>query len=217
MKQISVMILGIIIAGSMFTVYAIDQAIAQQNIIPSWVKGIAGFWSEDKISDSEFMEALEFLIENDVLNPTIPRVQELEAENQQLRLEIEALELEIENNLRPDPVTPTPSPPTNTGNTIIINNAPGSSVSGCEDTEEGCFIPSVATVDVGGKVIFSNTDNVAHTSVSGLISDDNSGSVFDSSLLLPGNTYEWSPTKVGEYPYFCIVHPWMIGTIIVVP
>ncbi len=49
MKQISVIILSIIITGSMFTVYAIDQAIAQQNIIPSWVKGIAGFWAEDKI------------------------------------------------------------------------------------------------------------------------------------------------------------------------
>ncbi len=162
------------------------------------------------------MDALEFLIENDVLNPTIPRVQELEAKNQQLKLEIEALELEIENNLNPTPITPTPSPPTNTGNEIVIENASGSSVSGCEDTEEGCFLPSVATVGVGGTVIFSNTDNVAHTSVSGLISDDNSGSVFDTSLLLPGSTYEWSTTEVGEYPYFCIVHPWMLGTIIVI-
>jgi predicted secreted protein with PEFG-CTERM motif len=98
---------------------------------------------------------------------------------------------------------------------VTVENAAGSSVSGCEDTEEGCFLPSRAIVDVGGKVIFSNTDNVAHTSVSGLISDDDAGSTFDTSLLLPGNTYEWSPTEVGEYPYFCIVHPWMVGTIIV--
>lgn len=98
---------------------------------------------------------------------------------------------------------------------VTIENAQGSSVSGCEDTEEGCFLPKAAVVDVGGKVIFSNSDNVAHTSVSGLITDDDAGSVFDSSLLLPGNTYEWSPTEVGEYPYFCIVHPWMVGTITV--
>lgn len=98
---------------------------------------------------------------------------------------------------------------------VTIDNAPGSSVSGCEDTEEGCFLPSVATVDVGGTVIFSNSDNVSHTFASGLTSDNDAGSVFDTSLLLPGDTYEWSPTEAGEYPYFCTVHPWMVGTIIV--
>ena len=31
--------------------------------IPSWVKGIAGFWAEGNISDSEFGEGLAFLID----------------------------------------------------------------------------------------------------------------------------------------------------------
>lgn len=44
--------------------------LAQENIqlIPSWVKSVAGYWSEDKIDDSEFIEALEFLIDNRVIN-----------------------------------------------------------------------------------------------------------------------------------------------------
>ncbi len=98
---------------------------------------------------------------------------------------------------------------------VTIENALGSSVPGCEDTEEGCFLPSVATVDVGGKVIFSNTDNVTHTSYSGVLTDDVVGEIFNSGIMLPGSTYEWSPTEVGEYPYFCLVHPHMVGTIIV--
>ena len=99
---------------------------------------------------------------------------------------------------------------------VTIVPVPGSAVPGCEETEEGCNIPNNAIVDLGGKVIMSNTDNVAHTWVSGVITDaDSVGAVFDSSLVLPNQVYEWTPNAVGEYPYFCIVHPWMIGLITV--
>ena len=98
---------------------------------------------------------------------------------------------------------------------VVIENAPGSGVPGCEETEEGCFIPKVATVDVGGTVIFSNTDNVAHTATSGPSLADGPDGKFDSGLLQVGTTFEWTPTEVGEYPYFCMVHPWMQGLIIV--
>jgi len=32
---------------------------------------------------------------------------------------------------------------------------------------------------------------------------------------MAGSTFEWSPTEVGTVPYFCMVHPWMQGIIIV--
>lgn len=35
--------------------------------IPPWVKGVANFWVEDKIDDGEFAEALEFLIDSDII------------------------------------------------------------------------------------------------------------------------------------------------------
>ena len=98
---------------------------------------------------------------------------------------------------------------------IYIESAAGSEVPGCEETPEGCFIPSIATVDVGGKVIFSNTDSAAHTVTSGSPADGPS-SVFDSGLILVGDSFEWSPTKAGEVPYFCMVHPWKTGSITVV-
>ena len=37
----------------------------------------------------------------------------------------------------------------------------------------------------------------------------------DTSLIMTGAAFEWSPDTVGEYPYFCMVHPWMQGVIIV--
>jgi len=97
---------------------------------------------------------------------------------------------------------------------VTIIPAAGSGAPGCEETADGCYIPSTATVDVGGVVIMSNTDSAAHTFTSGT-PDGGPDGVFDTSLLMVNNSFEWSPMTVGEQPYFCMVHPWMQGVIIV--
>jgi len=97
---------------------------------------------------------------------------------------------------------------------VTITPADGSSSPGCEETPEGCFIPSTATVDVGGHVIMSNTDSAAHTFTAGTPDGGPSGE-FDTGLLMGGNSFEYVPETVGEIPYFCMVHPWMAGLIIV--
>jgi len=97
---------------------------------------------------------------------------------------------------------------------ITISPASGSGTPGCEETAEGCNIPKEAIVDVGGKVIFSNTDTAAHTFTAGTAAEGPSGA-FDSGLAIAGSSYEWTPTTIGEFPYFCMVHPWMVGLIVV--
>ena len=54
---------------------------------------------------------------------------------------------------------------------VTIEAAMGSGAPGCEETAEGCYIPSTATVDVGGKVIMSNPDTAAHTFTAGSPTD----------------------------------------------
>jgi plastocyanin len=98
---------------------------------------------------------------------------------------------------------------------VTIVPAGGSAALGCEETGVGCYIPSTVTVDVGGKVIFSNTDSDKHTFSSGTISDDIIGTVFDSGLVFPGEFFFWFPDTAGEFPYFCMLHPWTNGLIIV--
>ena len=99
---------------------------------------------------------------------------------------------------------------------VTITPISGSgSGSGCELTEEGCYNPSTVTVDVGGVVIFSNTDGAAHTFSSGVPSDDIIGLEFNSGMLSAGDSAEWTPENVGEFTYFCMIHPWMDGLIIV--
>jgi hypothetical protein len=96
---------------------------------------------------------------------------------------------------------------------ITIVPASGSGSSGCESLTEGCYIPKEATVAIGGKVIFSNTDVVTHTFTASTA--DGTSGLFDSSLVIAGGSYEWMPTTTGEFPYYCMVHPWMIGVIVV--
>ena len=97
---------------------------------------------------------------------------------------------------------------------VTIEAALGSGAPGCEETAEGCYIPTTATVDVGGVVIMSNPDTAAHTFTAGSPADGPTGE-FDTGLIMAGNSFEWSPDTVGEVPYFCMVHPWMVGLIVV--
>ena len=92
----------------------------------------------------------------------------------------------------------------------------GSSLPGCEETNE-CWFPAEITVDVGATVTWSNDDTAAHTVTSGDLSVDPDvvGGVFDSGLFLAGKTFEVTFDTAGEYPYFCMVHPWMAGVVIV--
>ncbi len=83
---------------------------------------------------------------------------------------------------------------------------------------DGCYTPTTATVDVGGKVIFSNTDTTGiHTFTAGTVDGFTPSPTgeFDTSIVKSGETAEWVPDTVGEVPYYCSLHTWMIGTIVV--
>ena len=88
----------------------------------------------------------------------------------------------------------------------------GSGAPGCEATE--CYTPSTVTIAAGGTVTFSNTDTAPHTSTSGSAADGPDG-VFDTSLIMANASYSVTLSDAGTYTYFCMVHPWMEGTIIV--
>ena len=95
-----------------------------------------------------------------------------------------------------------------------VTNALGSSTPGCEDTN-ACFIPNPVTISVGETVTWENTDNAAHTVTSGSPADGPDG-VFDSSLIMAGGaSFSHTFDAAGTYDYFCMVHSWMAGSVIV--
>jgi len=74
-----------------------------------------------------------------------------------------------------------------------------------------CYTPNVVTVNVGQTVVFLSKSS--HTFTSGTIDTAPDGT-FDSGFL-SGSSFEYTPDTVGEFPYMCMLHPWMQGLLIV--
>ncbi|MDC4228972.1 MAG: plastocyanin/azurin family copper-binding protein [Nitrosopumilus sp.] len=97
--------------------------------------------------------------------------------------------------------------------THIVETAMGSGAPGCE-TSNACYLPQDITISTGDTVQWDNVDNAAHTVTGGSPADGPSG-VFDSSLLMAGLDYSFTFNDAGSYDYFCMVHPWMVGSVTV--
>jgi len=97
--------------------------------------------------------------------------------------------------------------------TVTISIASGSGVPGCEDTNE-CFLPTNVVIENGDTVIWINRDNIAHTVTSGTPSDGPDGN-FDSSMVMSSFDYSVKFSQLGTFEYFCMLHPWSVGTVTV--
>jgi len=91
---------------------------------------------------------------------------------------------------------------TTTGVSIV----PGSSI--LTDT---AYRPNPAQVSIGDTVIWTNDDSTTHTVTSGENAQPDGN--FDSSIMAPQQTFEHTFTEAGEYRYFCLLHPNMVGTV----
>ena len=70
---------------------------------------------------------------------------------------------------------------------ITVQNAPGSSVPGCEKTDR-CFIPSTVRINLGDTVVWTNPDTMYHI-VQNFITADVSDDSFNSNFIYPGQTF----------------------------
>ena len=84
---------------------------------------------------------------------------------------------------------------------------------GCQENLS-CFEPYSLKIKAGDVVSFRNFDSVPHTVTSG-IPEFGSSNVFDSELMEPGDQFLHKFTESDQYDYFCMIHPWQIGKIIV--
>ena len=97
---------------------------------------------------------------------------------------------------------------TPTGPIFAIEILEGSAEEGMPDYE-----PDVAVVTQGHTVEWTNADSVPHTVTSSV----DFGETFDSSLMDAGEVFTLDTTDLagGEYEYLCIVHPWMVATLVI--
>jgi len=83
----------------------------------------------------------------------------------------------------------------------------------CTDTDT-CYSPSELTILVGSSVTWLNDSGVIHTVTSGNLLEGSDG-IFDSGIIMSGDTFSHTFSEAGHYQYYCTIHPWMTGTVIV--
>jgi plastocyanin len=79
------------------------------------------------------------------------------------------------------------------------------------------YSPDVVETTVGSMVTWTNDDTTLHTVTSGVVegSAGTPDGVFDSSYMNKGASFSWVPEEAGEYDYFCTLHPYMTGKVVV--
>jgi plastocyanin len=77
------------------------------------------------------------------------------------------------------------------------------------------YNPSPLNVAVGRTVLWINNDNAAHTVTEGNPSGNTPSNGFDSGILNPGQTFKHAFDKPGTVDYYCTLHPFMLGQVMV--
>jgi plastocyanin len=75
------------------------------------------------------------------------------------------------------------------------------------------YIPETVTLPAGSSVAWMNQDNAPHTSTG--IGD--AVAALDSGAIVFGQTFTQAFETPGTYPYYCVYHPNMLGTVVVTP
>ncbi|HEV7365694.1 MAG TPA: cupredoxin family copper-binding protein [Gemmatimonadales bacterium] len=105
----------------------------------------------------------------------------------------------------PPPTTPAAAKPPAPGDTSTAART-GPTVKA--SLKNIAFQPSRIEITAGTTVAWTNNDALEHT----VTAVDRS---FDSGTMAPGATWQYTFTKPGTYPLFCVVHPFMKGVVIV--
>jgi len=78
------------------------------------------------------------------------------------------------------------------------------------------FKPNSTMINEGEVVNWTNYDVSIHTVTSGIFNTGNAGPVpFDSGIINPGGVFTYKFGKANTYDYYCRIHPFMTGKIIV--
>jgi len=83
---------------------------------------------------------------------------------------------------------------------------------GCEDNDR-CYIPSQIVIEPGKQITWINEDSAFHSVTSGFYGEPTE--LFDSGHLDPYQSFSFTFDEIGIYDYYCTLHPWMDGQVIV--
>lgn len=95
----------------------------------------------------------------------------------------------------------------------LVSIPQGTSLPGCEKTNL-CYDPPNLIIFTGAEIVWKNDDSAAHTVTSGDVFNG-PDMKFDSGLIKSDETFSFLFEEIGEYEYFCMIHPWANGSVTV--
>jgi glucose/arabinose dehydrogenase/plastocyanin len=75
------------------------------------------------------------------------------------------------------------------------------------------YSPNPIEIEEGQTVTWYNGDSISHTVTSGQDGDEDEGSIFDSDAIIPNQSYSLTFDIPGDFDYYCIYHPTMVGEV----
>ncbi len=216
-------IVSLVLISGIFVIFPYASA----DEIPAWVKGIANFWVEGNITDTEFGDAIVFLIEQDILK--LDLLENLKLQVAQLEREkVYILEFGSLEGFMAEPEEATEAIQ---GEKIIhIDILPGAHLpdTGVNYIECGLtceikyFSIDLLEIEPGTTVVWTNQDSVSHNITSGVQSfgfnkPNTPDGYMASGEIPPGESFSFTVDRLGFVRFFDTNYVWMDGTIISIP
>jgi len=202
--QIILLLLGVV---GIFLV-SINDISAQEKIFPDWFRNNAGWWSDNVITDQEFVPSIEYLINLGIVDLPVTKP----ATN----TDFENIPKWVKNNARWWADGQINDLDFASGLQYMLKEGMiGTTTQKATDISKSFSIEKLPT-EVGLKVTWTIKDSKKHLIASGNISEGLDGK-FQSNLLLNiVPTFLFFFTEEGTFEYFDLVYPWASGTITVV-
>jgi len=167
---------------------------AEENLIPNWIKNIAGFWVNDQVSDAEFIDALQFLIDDGILVVGETSVSQTVTSQNNDESESSVTEQEV---LRVY---------TKQANTFYVTVDERGANEDCKKFSN-CFTPSRIWIHPTDTIKFTNIGQIQHRLSSADRYLEPDSQLFYNQILEEGESFEYQFNQVQTYYVTCLNHP----------
>ena len=195
--NILIIFFGISILSATTNVFAQEGG---SESFPNWFRNVAAWWSDDEISDSDFVSSAEFLINEGLIS--LPASEPNTSGSSGTR----SVPDWVRNNAGWWSEGLISDEDLAAGLQFLIDN----NIIGKTQRESYFFFYKFtlekSQTENGEKIIWTSKDLMPHTITSG--SPSSGIQLFDSGVLQKGEKTEYTFEKDGDYPFFCMLHPW---------
>ena len=191
--NILIVFFGISILSATTNVFAQEGG---SESFPNWFRNVAAWWSDDEISDPDFVSSAEFLINEGLTSITISEP----------KSSVGSIPQWVKNNAGWWSESLISEDDFAASLQFLIDNGIIKKIQKESDVLFYHFVIEKIQTEDGEKIIWTSKDWMPHTVTGG--SPSTGIQLFDSGVLQKGEKTSYTFEKDGNFPFFCMLHPW---------